>query len=194
MVIKSKWKKASSLFNESNSFGTDGQQRTHLAASWMHSHCAIQPTCHPKHEHERGKSIPNQTKCSIFKIFNYREAGICAAHWPLMSSPLSLQKAGEGWRRRVPSVSANSNASFDSCNDPPVTCHDNMISSEPRKFGKAVQWTLQTNHTFNELLLQRKLHKPKPPLLMCSECKSKLFHKPYVPHSPLMWSKFQAHI
>jgi hypothetical protein len=77
-----------------------------------------------------------------------------------MSSPLSLQKAGEGWRRCVPSVSANSNASFDSCNDPPVTCHDNMISSEPRKFGKAVQWTLQTNHTFNELLLQRKLHKP----------------------------------
>jgi hypothetical protein len=75
-------------------------------------------------------------------------------------------------------VSANSNASFDSCNDPPVTCHDNMISSEPSKFGKAVQWTLQTNHTFNELLLQRKLHKPKPPLLMCSECKSWLFHKP----------------
>jgi len=139
MVIKSKRKKASSLFNESNSFGTDDQQRAHLATSWMHSHCAIQPTCHPKHEHERGKSISNQTKGSIFKIFNYREAGVCAAHWPLMSSPISLQKAGEGWRRCVPSVSANSNASFDSCNDPPVTCHDNVISSEPHKFGKAVQ-------------------------------------------------------
>jgi hypothetical protein len=117
-------------------------------------------------------------------------------HWPLMSPPLSLHKAGEGWRRCVPSVSANSNASFDSCNDPPVTCHDNVISSEPCRFGKAVQWTLQTNHTFNELLLQRKLHKSKPlfwclqnakasssinpkcPILLWCEANFKLMSKP----------------